>query len=166
MQVKDRLGRLPLLGEDDRPVTQPEPGAEQLVYQEGRERPRELGLLAELSVVDTPSVISADPLDPAVQVQVPSRLVPRKVRVPDEPQMGLEAEGCEGIGQSLDACREPARARIGIDSLEREHVELHGGSAPIPPAGLLLPEYLNIVAMSPKNFESVCPVRLSLASPT
>jgi hypothetical protein len=130
VEVKHRIYGLPLLCEDDRPVTQPEAGAKHLVHQERRKRPGKLGLLPNLSVVNAALVISTDPLDPSMQVEVPSPLLSRQVGIPDEPQMGLEAEGCQCVCQPLDTRREPTGARVGIDTLEGEHVELHGGSAP------------------------------------
>ena len=91
-----------------------------------RERPRRLRPLAQLAIVDAARVVSADPLAPAVQMEVAPGLVPRERGVSDEPEVGLTAQRGQALGQTLDAGRQPAGPRVRIETLEGEDVELQG----------------------------------------
>jgi hypothetical protein len=76
--------------------------------------------------------MTADPLTPAVQVERVSLLVAGPFRVAHEPQVRLEAKCRQRLSEAVDATRDAAGACVAVGALEREDVELQGGSSPRP----------------------------------
>src|SRR5262249_61598456 len=85
---------------------------------------------ALLAAGDAVRVVAADPLAPAMEVEVPLRLARGQRRIADEPQVGLEPERGQRPRQTVDAAREPTGARVGVRPLEREQVEHHLAAPP------------------------------------
>jgi hypothetical protein len=84
----------------------------------------ELGLFAG---VDALGVVGAEPLAPAVEVEAAAvlnfNLVPRKGRIADEEEVGLEAFGGEGGGELGDAGAQAAGVGVAVGAFEAEDEE-------------------------------------------
>ena len=113
-------------------------------------------------------MIPADPLAPAVQVQLPAHLVPWQRRIANEPEVGFESDVGERFGQTADPAGQPTGASIGIGPLKRENVELIHWQVPRrrPPG---VPDAARCLARSfPYDLPSPCaaPPQHSQASDT
>ena len=65
-------------------------------------------------------MVAADPLTPPVELDAISLLVPRLIRIADEPEMRAEAEFGETLAQPPNALSDPAGLRIAIRPFEGE----------------------------------------------
>src|SRR5262245_34901402 len=74
----------------------------------------------------------ADPLAPPMKPEPSDRFMARKLRRPDEPQMGIEPLRGERGAQPCDPARYPPGPRVPIRPFERKNVKLHGAFSPGP----------------------------------
>jgi hypothetical protein len=81
-------------------------------------------LLGPFASVDPFRIRAANPLAPAVQVQLPLRLVSWKVGIANEPQMCLEAGGGQGLSEPGNGAANAASLGISVGSLEGKYVKL------------------------------------------
>jgi hypothetical protein len=87
--VKHGIDGVPFLRQDDRLAIAVQVRHQHFLTEKRRQGGSLVDALALFAVVDSPRVIAADPLTPAVQVQRRTPLVPRFVRITDKLEMRL-----------------------------------------------------------------------------
>jgi hypothetical protein len=113
---------------------------QQMLFQPRRERIIPVVKLSFLSVVHTARMVAADPLAPAMEMElsVATQLVPGEVRRTDEEQMRFVAFARESGSKTAHARAKPAGTGIRIQPLEAQKHEYgrklasHGGRSLTP----------------------------------
>jgi hypothetical protein len=118
--MKYGIGRVPLFGEDTgvSPVLLQE-GQQDFLHEIRRQGTGIIGALTLFSIVNAGGMISANPLAPAVEMDVSPHLVPGLLRIADEPEVGLESTFGQRSTQTGHSRRNAARPRVLIGALER-----------------------------------------------
>jgi hypothetical protein len=134
IEVKNRIHRLPLLGQNHSPLNVTRQMRNQsFLHEEGGQTAAKVESLAFFTVVDAAGMMRADPSTPSMEIEASTTLVSGKRRAANEPQVRVES----GIGECLckagHAARDTTGSRVPIRTFERQDMNLHSVTNPTPP---------------------------------
>ena len=121
----DAEARVPFLGDDDDWTMPLHEIGQEVLIDPGGKRDVPIVELAFLAIVDTATVVEADPLAPPMKVKmaIVCELVARQVGCADIKQVCFVALVCKRGGKTAHACSQAARARIRIGTFEAQQNE-------------------------------------------